>query len=67
MPAVLNAANEVAVHAFLRREIGYPAIYRIVEAVCAEHKVSERPDLATILAADAWARERAGEFKGGKL
>ena len=67
MPAVLNAANEVAVHAFLCREIGYPAIQRIVEAVCADHKVSEHPDLATILAADTWARRRAEELKGGKL
>ena len=59
LPAVLNAANEVAVGEFLNGKISYFDIVRIVDAACREHKVSDKPDLATILAADAWAREFA--------
>jgi 1-deoxy-D-xylulose-5-phosphate reductoisomerase len=64
-PAVLNAANEVAVRAFLERRVPFPAIAATNEAVLASHLA--RPgagsigDLGAVLEADAWARARAGE------
>lgn len=63
-PAVMSAANEVAVAAFLQGKIPFTAITRVVALVCEEHRDSGGPclDLETILAADAWARARAAEF-----
>ncbi len=62
LPAILNAANEIAVAAFLAGRISFPAIWRIVERVMTETEVVSTPDLPAILAADADARERAGEL-----
>jgi len=62
LPAVMNAANEVAVQAFLEERIPYPGIVQVVSRVCDEHRVLEKPDLASILDADEWARRRAGEL-----
>ncbi len=62
LPAVMNAANEIAVKAFLQEKLTYLEIYNIVEKVCLEHNVSYSPDLASILAADTWARHRAAEL-----
>ncbi|NGQ94044.1 1-deoxy-D-xylulose-5-phosphate reductoisomerase [Brevibacillus sp. SYP-B805] len=59
LPAVLNAANEVAVARFLRGEIGFLDIERIVERVCDTHAVIADPSLEAIQAADAWARQEA--------
>ncbi|MBI5181921.1 MAG: 1-deoxy-D-xylulose-5-phosphate reductoisomerase [Nitrospirae bacterium] len=59
MPAVLNAANEVAARAFLKEEIGFLDIQRIIKKVLKKHT---RQDIATIedvLLADRWAREEA--------
>jgi 1-deoxy-D-xylulose-5-phosphate reductoisomerase len=61
LPAVLNAANEVAVHAFLDKGIGFLDIARIIAAAMDSHAVVHRPDLADILEADQWARRRAQE------
>ncbi|SHE58986.1 1-deoxy-D-xylulose 5-phosphate reductoisomerase [Desulfofundulus australicus DSM 11792] len=61
MPAVLNAANEVAVEAFLSGEIPFTGIYRVVAGVMDEHTVISRPTLEEILAADQWARRVARE------
>lgn len=61
MPAVLNAANEVAVELFLRSLIGFMDIPRIVEAVTGEHNAVAEPSLDDLLAADDWARSRARE------
>jgi len=61
LPAVLNAANEIAVPAFLEGEILFPAIWHIVEAVMQRHKNVEHPSLDDILKADAWARTAAQE------
>jgi 1-deoxy-D-xylulose-5-phosphate reductoisomerase len=59
-PAVLNAANEVAVAAFLDHRIGYDAIVPLVaETVDAAERIAS-PALDDILTADAWARRRAG-------
>jgi 1-deoxy-D-xylulose-5-phosphate reductoisomerase len=58
-PAVLNAANEVAVEAFLDNRISFHEIAQIIESVMDAHLPLEASDLETILKADAWAREEA--------
>jgi 1-deoxy-D-xylulose-5-phosphate reductoisomerase len=57
LPAVLNAANEVAVEAFVNRKISFPQITETVQRTLDAHKVIEHPTLAQILEADAWARK----------
>ncbi|HEY8495486.1 MAG TPA: 1-deoxy-D-xylulose-5-phosphate reductoisomerase [Limnochordales bacterium] len=58
MPAVLNAANEVAVELFLQGRIGFTDIPRLVEAVMDDHE-PEEAELTAILEADGWARRVA--------
>jgi 1-deoxy-D-xylulose-5-phosphate reductoisomerase len=62
LPAVLNAANEITVDAFLHHRCPFPAIWRIVERVMREHETIASPSLAAIFAADSWARQRATEL-----
>lgn len=62
MPAVLNAANEVAVELFLRELIGFTEIPRILEKVMGEHQAIADPSLEDLLATDDWARGRAREI-----
>jgi 1-deoxy-D-xylulose-5-phosphate reductoisomerase len=59
LPAVLNAANEVAVEAFVQRKITFPEISGTVRKVMDAHQVVAAPDLEAILAADRWARQEA--------
>ena len=59
MPAVLNAANEVAVEAFCNRNIGFEQITQTVARTMDRHEVTENPSLEKILEADAWARTEA--------
>jgi len=59
LPAVMNAANEVAVSAFLARQIAFPRIWGLVEEVMNRHQSVANPTLDAILAADRWARETA--------
>lgn len=59
MPAVLNAANEVAVEEFLAGRLGFMDIPRILEKVMEKHKVIPEPSLEDIMSADKWAREVA--------
>ena len=59
LPAVLNAANEVAVATFLERRCSFPAIWRTVEAVMKAHTVETQASLETLVEADAWARQAA--------
>ena len=59
MPAVLNAANEIAVAAFLEEKIGFYDISRVVETVIARHAMIKEPQIAEILEADGWARKEA--------
>ena len=61
MPAVLSAANEVAVDAFLNSRIGFMRIWEIVQEVMSRHKTVSNPGLSDILAAAAWARSTAEE------
>ncbi len=60
MPAVLNAANEVAVGSFLEGRISFGEIARVIERTCGAHESSPARDLETVLAADRWARDWAG-------
>ena len=59
MPAVLNAANEVAVAAFLGRRLNFASIAGVIESVLQQHEAGPVRSLSDALAADAWARERA--------
>ena len=61
LPAVLNAANEVAVEAFVNRKVNFPQITLMVARVMDAHKVVSHPTLEQILAADAWARIEAAK------
>jgi 1-deoxy-D-xylulose-5-phosphate reductoisomerase len=60
MPAVLNAANEVAVEAFVNGQIGFPEISTTVKQTMDHHQVVEHPALDQIIQADRWARSDAG-------
>lgn len=55
-PAVLNAANEEAVHAFLRHELSFPGIWQIVARALADIPFHPTPDLQALLQADQAAR-----------
>ncbi len=59
LPAVLNAANEIAVDAFLAGHCSFPAIWKTVAAVMEAHVQDAHPDLDAILAADTEARQAA--------
>ena len=59
MPAVLNAANEVAVAAFLHGVISFPDIARIIARVMADHKVQALVSLEQVLSVDRDARQKA--------
>jgi 1-deoxy-D-xylulose-5-phosphate reductoisomerase len=59
MPAVLNAANEVAVDAFLDGRIGFLDVPRLIESVMERHSVATATTLHNILEADRWAREES--------
>jgi 1-deoxy-D-xylulose-5-phosphate reductoisomerase len=59
LPAVLNAANEVAVEAFVNRKINFPQITATVRRTMDAHQTVAQPTLEQILAADAWARVEA--------
>ena len=66
-PAVLNAANEVCVDAFIAGDLDFLGIVDTVDAVVTEHMndpdvKSTEMDLSTVLAADTWARTRAREL-----
>ncbi len=57
MPAVLNAANEIAVAAFLDEQIRFGDIPRLIAAACEAHTPQPAASLEAVLAADAWARD----------
>jgi 1-deoxy-D-xylulose-5-phosphate reductoisomerase len=59
LPAVLNAANEIAVEAFVNRKINFPQITELVRRTMDAHKVVLHPTLEQILEADNWARKVA--------
>jgi 1-deoxy-D-xylulose-5-phosphate reductoisomerase len=59
LPAVLNAANETAVEAFVNQKIAFPQISEIVRRTMDAHQTVSHPSLEHILEADAWARRTA--------
>ena len=65
MPAVLNAANEISVDAFLNQKIGYTRIASLIEEVMEAHSVNALPDMNDLLEADRWARELAHSLTEG--
>jgi 1-deoxy-D-xylulose-5-phosphate reductoisomerase len=62
MPAVFNAANEIAVDAFHDGLISFVAIWQLIEDTMQAHEQSGDLNLDTVLAADSWAREHAGQL-----
>ncbi len=59
MPAVLNAANEVAVQAFLNQSIPFTGISKIIQKVMKKHKPTKMKELSDVIRADRWARAEA--------
>jgi len=62
LPAVMNAANEIAVAAFLDRKIPFPGIWKLVARAMDEHRAVAHAGLDAILEADSWSRARAREI-----
>ena len=62
LPAVLNASDEMAVGAFLKRRLPFTGIHKLVERVVQKHKIVAAPSFSQILAADQWARQEAGRL-----
>ncbi|MCH4810643.1 1-deoxy-D-xylulose-5-phosphate reductoisomerase [Vreelandella neptunia] len=61
-PVVLNAANEVAVEAFLQRQLGFTAIGQLVADILSRPYEGQVDNLASVLATDRWARHQALEL-----
>jgi 1-deoxy-D-xylulose-5-phosphate reductoisomerase len=62
LPAVMNAANEVAVDRFRTGAIRFPTIWEVIRETMDAHRPTPARRLADILAADAWARETAARI-----
>jgi 1-deoxy-D-xylulose-5-phosphate reductoisomerase len=61
-PAVFNAANEIAVAAFLEGRMPFGRIHEIIERVLDDHTPAPAAALAAVREADRWARDRAGDY-----
>jgi 1-deoxy-D-xylulose-5-phosphate reductoisomerase len=62
MPAVLNAADEIAVGAFLDRKITFPDIPKLIEKTVNAHPNSAADSIESIIEADRWARHYSGRL-----
>ncbi|MEK6673079.1 MAG: 1-deoxy-D-xylulose-5-phosphate reductoisomerase [Nitrospirota bacterium] len=62
MPAVLNAANEVAVNAFLDKRVSFNTIPVIIEKTMNSHDTKRDNQLDSVIEADRWARKKAEEY-----
>jgi 1-deoxy-D-xylulose-5-phosphate reductoisomerase len=60
--AVLNAANEAAVAAFMAGKIAFGEICRVVELTISQHRIQTSPGLDDLLEADRWARQCAETY-----
>jgi 1-deoxy-D-xylulose-5-phosphate reductoisomerase len=58
MPAVMNAANEKAVEAFLEKRINFLDIFKLISKTMEDHTCIDNPDLSSIIKADLWARDK---------
>lgn len=67
LPAVMNAANEVAVEAFLKQRLGFSGIPRLIERVMENHVREELTTLDKVLQADRWGRQEARNIIAGGL
>jgi 1-deoxy-D-xylulose-5-phosphate reductoisomerase len=67
MPAVLNAANEVAVEQFLERKLRLSDIPSVIRQVMSKHTQKNQPTLDDIFIADKWARECAAGIQRSQL
>lgn len=65
MPAVMNAANEIAVEAFLDGRISYLQIARLIEKTMDAHQAHRLGSIEEVLEADLWGRTRARELCSG--
>ncbi len=65
LPAVFNAANEIAVAAFIDGRLPFPGIWQTVARAMDAHRPGDERDLEAILSADAWARQHAAELVAG--
>lgn len=64
MPAVMNAANEVAVEAFLKGKIGFTAIASSIERTMDAHNPHRLSSIEDVLSSDLWARNKTRELLG---
>ena len=64
-PAVLSAADEVAVELFLSQRIRFVDMAHLIERVLEQHQGVSHPGLEEVMAADAWARERVFSLVAG--
>jgi 1-deoxy-D-xylulose-5-phosphate reductoisomerase len=62
MPAVMNAANEVTVNAFIENRISFTDIPLVIRETMQSHQKRDALDLDTVIEADRWAREIAGRY-----
>jgi len=62
LPAVLNAANEIAVEAFLNKRISFVKIPQLISETMDRHNVVTNPTLSEIIEADRWARKTSGDM-----
>jgi 1-deoxy-D-xylulose-5-phosphate reductoisomerase len=65
MPAVMNAANEIAVEAFLNGAIGFLQIAEVIERTMDAHQAHDLKSIAEVLQADGWGRDTARTICGG--
>ena len=65
LPVVLNAANEVAVDAFLERKLGFTAIPRVIQGTLDAHAVEAVASLDVVRRVDGWARAYARDMARG--
>jgi len=66
-PAVLCAADEVAVDLFLSQRIKFTAIACLIEEILGHHQATAQPSLSQIIAADHWARQKVLKLAGAGL
>jgi 1-deoxy-D-xylulose-5-phosphate reductoisomerase len=67
VPAVMNAANEIAVEAFLNHRISFVGIAQLIQKVVSEHQRVEVTAIDQVLQADLWSRKKAKELISGGL